>query len=263
MKKALYIEWIKFKGHPVFGILLLVNIVLFGLVVWQFKNFKPVDAEGVIMSFSGLGLYAEGYILETLSYIAGYFKYIAVILLMLYTATDYRYKMHRKQVMEGWSRWSSFAAKLTAPLTFTIFHILVIYVLAAILVMNPPNTLPYDRSFWYFPLFWGVEFLVLYALGLFLIHLTKKGGLSMIILLLYAIIAEPLLGYSFTSIKSFLPLHQSRQLIEFSVDRLSGMLNPQMVYITPEFPLHALMASLAAIFIFGTVSWYRFSKRDL
>lgn len=261
MRAIISNEWIKLKGHPIYPILILVVMGLFILIVTQLKSAPLMSsnqgAEG--QTFASLGLFDKGTILQTLSYMAGFFKYIMAILFMLYISLDYRFKMHRKQVMEGWSRPTTFFSKYIWIVAFVVIQTMILYILGFLLADGG------DKSwgdYLFNPLFWALEFSVLMTIGLFFLHLTKKSGLSMIILLIYAIIAEPIIAFRIPEIKAALPLAQSRLLIEAPFQKYVGLVTGE-VYVPPGFPMQATITTLVFIVAFTAFSWWRFSKTDL
>lgn len=261
MRAIISNEWIKLKGHPVYPILILVVMGLFILVVSQLKNApfmgSSQDVEG--QTFASLGLFDKGTILQTISYMAGFFKYIMVILFMHYVSLDYRYKMHRKQVMEGWSRPTTFFSKYLWIIAFVIIQTIILYIMGFLLSgAGGKSWSDYLSN----PIFWALEFLALMTVGLFFLHLTKKSGLSMIILLIYAVIAEPIVAFRIPEIKAILPLAQSRLLIEAPFQKYVGFFTGE-AYVPPGFPMQATITTLLFIVAFTAFSWWRFSKTDL
>ncbi|MCH8547175.1 MAG: hypothetical protein LAT54_10625 [Cryomorphaceae bacterium] len=261
MRAIISNEWIKLKGHPVYPILILVVMGLLILVVDQLKGFTFANTNNGVegQSIGSLGLYEKGVIFQTISYVAGFFKYILVILFMLYASLDYRHKMHRKQVMEGWSRQASFFSKYLWIVVFVCVQTIILYLLGFALAMESEKSW---SAYVYNPLFWAVEFSLLMAMGMFVLHLTKKSGLSMIVLLIYAIIAEPILAYRFSALKAVLPLSQSRALIEAPFSKYMGIFTGEE-YVLPDFPTQAIVTTLLFIAAFTAFSWWRFSKTDL
>jgi hypothetical protein len=261
MRNAISIEWIKLKSHPIYFIIIGVTMLLFILIAAQLKNFTigTLGGDDVNQTIGTLGLFNKGVILQTLSYVAGYFKYIIVIAFMLYAALDYRHKMHRKQTMEGWSRKASYFSKYIWIVAFIILQTLILYILGALL-SNEGNKSWGDYAF--FPIAWALEFAVLMSIGMFLMHLTKRAGISMIILLLYAIIAEPIITYRFSALKHVLPLAQSRALIEAPFQKYIDMFRGE-AYVFAGFPTTAFLVSLVFTVLFALIGWWRFLKTDL
>ncbi|MCC5917199.1 MAG: hypothetical protein JJU02_07710 [Cryomorphaceae bacterium] len=262
MQKILSIEGIKLRGYPIFPILLLVNVFFYVVVAMNFSKWVTIPDQQDF-NVDGFGLFNPGFILETLSFLAGIFKYFSVIVLLLYVALDFRYKMHRRQVMEGMSRLESFSGKWMTTAIFVVFHIALIYFLSVVLLTHTNVVLErVNREFWYYPLLWGIEFLVLFSLGFLLVQLTRKSGLSVVLLLLYAFIVEPILGLSIKSLKPFLPISSSRNLVTFPLqDNVQVLLNIEEFI--GNFPLQAFLVSLISIAVFVGVSWRLFVKSDL
>lgn len=261
MRNAISIEWIKLKSHPIYPIIIGVTMLLFVLIAIQLKEFNigNLNGEDIDQTIGTLGLYNQGVVLQTLSYMAGFLKYIVVIVFMLYAALDYSHKMHRKQIMEGWSRQTSFFCKYVWILAFIVGQTAILFVLGLVL-SNEGSTSWGDYAF--FPFMWAVEFAVLMSVGMLLMHLTKRSGISMIILLLYAIVAEPIIAYKIKAIKTVLPLTQSRALIDAPFKKYIDMFRGE-TYVFAGFPTQAFLISLVFIGLLTVIGWWRFLKTDL
>jgi ABC-type transport system involved in multi-copper enzyme maturation permease subunit len=261
MQKALKIEWIKFKSHPIYPILLCTCLLLYVIIVGAgtgraSNSNSNLSVDSAIQS---LGYMQRGIILQSLSYTAGFFKYIFVIIFMLYISLDSKYKIYRKQSMEGWSRNASFFSKYIWILAFIFFKVLLIYILGFSMASNGDGNW---NAFLHYPFLWAVEFGILMSLGMLIIQLSKSAGISIIILLVYSIIVEPLLSYKLKHLQNFLPLTQSRLLIEAPFKRdISGFFGAE--YQTSGFPIFPLIISLVFIIAFTLLSRIRFLKSDL
>ncbi len=261
MRHAISIEWLKLKSHPIYFLIIGITMLLFILIAVQLKNFTVGSMTGdeINQTIGSLGLYNNGVILQTLSYIAGYFKYIVVISFMLYAALDYRHKMHRKQIMEGWSRNASYFSKYIWIVAFILLQTIILYILGGALSIEGSKSW---SDYALFPIAWAVEFAVLMSIGMLLMHLTKRAGISMIILLLYSIIAEPIIAYKAGALKTVLPLVQSRALIEAPFQKYIDMFRGE-AYVFAGVPTSAFLISLVFTALFVGIGWWRFQKADL
>jgi hypothetical protein len=261
MQKAFSIEWIKLKSHPIYPILIGITLLLYILIVTSnvSKSLNSGSNFSADEALESLGYMQRGTILQSLSYTAGFFKYIFVIIFMMYISLDSRYKMYRKQTMEGWSRDASFFSKYIWIIVFVVVKLLCIYLLGFAMGVKGNESW---AAYLHYPLLWAVEFGILMSLGLLIIQLGKSSGVSLVILLLYSLIVEPLISYKFDFLHAILPLKQSRLLIEAPFKKhLAGFIGGD--YASAGFPTQALVTSLVFIALFTIVSRMRFVRSDL
>ncbi|MGB0178158.1 MAG: ABC transporter permease, partial [Owenweeksia sp.] len=221
--KLLKIEWLKLKGHPFFwiglGLYALCMILLVtkaGSIEWQTSD--PSNPEGgqKLLNFGEAGFYKLPYIWQNVTYMAGFFKFIPAFLLIFFVSNEFQYKTYRQNVIDGLSIGKFYLSKLMSALLFALLSLLIIGITAWIIAATNNSGASaadfLENSDYLIAYFAEVFFLMVMAL--FLTFLFKRSTITVIIILLYYFIVEPIAGWAIGEpVSNYLPTRPSRELI--------------------------------------------------
>ncbi len=270
--KLLKIEWLKFKGHPFFwigfGLYALCMVLLVskaGSIEWETND--PANPEGRrLLNFGEAGFYKLPYIWQNITYMAGYFKFIPAFLLIFFVSNEYQYKTYRQNIIDGLSIGEFYTSKLLSALLFALASLLIIGVNTLIIAMlyNPEAvTADYLQNADYL-LAYFAEVLFLMVMALFLTFLFKRSTITVIIILLYYFIAEPVAGWAIgTPVSDYLPTRPSREMILqpftrlFQVDNFLGIKSPDSI------PYNHFFMTILYTVLMALGGWFILKKRDL
>lgn len=229
MLSLLKIEWLKIKNYRTFWILT-------GLFAVFMPLFNYLLANGVMqMGPGGMNLsYAFPSVWGFFGFVASFFiVFIAFVIVILIT-NEHRYRTHRQNVIDGWSRLEFFHAKVL--LTVKLAVLTTIYTGIWCLVFGAGYsggfehaTQEMEKLFYFFLLC-----LNYYGFALMLSFLLKRSGLVIGLYMVYVLMVESIaasyLNWQFKGmyIGNFLPLQCSDQLLPFPLMKLAeGMMNQQ------------------------------------
>lgn len=216
MLRLLEIEWLKLRRYKAFWILLTLFFGFQILLFYGLDAFKlnlNGDQNGGGIDFSALKVFTHPNIWLYFSYVAGFFKIILAVLLVLVLNNEFEFKTYRQHIIDGLSRTQNFMLKVLLMFVFSILSYGMLLLMILIF-----GDLPDDTSFWEKGIF-GVGFF-LETLGFMsftfmLSHFIKKTGLVIGLLLPYALGVEPYLNYKYPEVGSYLPLQLFSDYIQF------------------------------------------------
>ncbi len=271
--KLLKIEWLKFKGHPFFwigmGLYALCMILLVskaGSIEWTTQN--PDNPEGGtrIVNFGEAGFYKLPYIWHNVTYLAGYFKFIPAFLLIFFVSNEFQYRTYRQNIIDGLSIGEFYTSKLWSALGFSLISVLIIGINTWIIAMmynEDAGSADYLARIDYL-LAYFAEVLFLMVMALFLTFLFKRSTITVIIILLYYFIVEPLAGLAIGSpVQDYLPTRPSREMILqpftrlLKLDAIIGNASAEGV------PLRPLLLTFFYTLVFAAGGWFLLKRRDL
>ncbi len=215
MIKLLEIEWLKYKSYNAYWVLIILFIGLQTLVLYGMDSFMlnisgKQNGQTINMGMLGVNTFPKVWIYY--SYIAGFFKIIPAVIVIMLLCNEFEFRTFRQQIIDGLSRSQVITAKL---LTVVVLTLLSGFVLTALVLLFSAD-LAEEQS-----LTENVEFVAAYMLQnlgyLSLAFITalilRKTGLTIIILLLYGFIIEPILVYKLPDIGPYFPLETFGLLI--------------------------------------------------
>ncbi len=270
--KILKLEWLKFKGHNFFWIGMSIFILTLVLLITQFGNLRllPNQQEGQGMvafeDFAAAGLYKLPYLWHNLTYLAGFLKFIPAFLLLFFVSNEFGYKTYRQNIIDGLSIEQFYGSKLLSTLLFSLLSLFLL--VASGLVMgigyNPDASISAYFSHTDYLLAFFAEVWCFIVFALFLTILFKRSTISIIVLLAYYFIVEPILGAIIGEpFKFYLPTAPSRELILwpfnrlFEVDVILGTITEESV------SLKYLSLTFLYTLIFALGGYLILKKRDL
>lgn len=272
----LKIEWMKLRGSRVFwwcmGLYILSMVLLiYGIGDFEFSQGSEEEEGMVKMQTLGeAGFYKLPFLWQHITYVSGFFKLIPTFILILFISNEYSYRTMRQNVIDGMSLQQYYLSKLLSAVVFAFISMLVIALTGVTLALlyndSITGNLLFGRFDYLLAFFAEVLFIMVFAM--FLTFLFKRSTISVIVILAYYFIVEPLLGFALNSYVSpnagtYLPTAPSRELILqpftrlFQLDAFLGTKSAEAVQ------LRYLLLTFLYTFIFALGGFAILKKRDL
>lgn len=264
MNRLLKIEYKKLIPYPTTWILIGLHFFLAWLVISGLKNIitnieiNGMDAGG--FDFSQISILHFPDIWHNITYVAGFFKIILAILVIISICNEFTYKTLRQNIIDGMSRWEFLFSKLLFILSLSLVATLFLFITGVIIGFNntPENGSASFVENSEFLLAYFVQILAYLVFALMLGYLIKRSGLAIALLLLYTVIIEPVIAYSLPDyIDQYLPLSILNDLIQFPFTRYIG----ESVQTTIS--LAGICISLLYTILFSGFVYLLLKKRDL
>lgn len=251
-------------NYPTFWILLALHLVLCAFVVFGMEGFiTSFEMNGNALSSNDIkqiGLISFPNIWHNITYVAGYFKFILALIVIISVSNDFTYKVFRQQIINGLSHVEYLGTKFLVILWLALASTIALGLIG--MYMGFYHT--QDNAF--ILVFEKIDFLGAYliqliaylSLALVFALLIKRSGLSIGMLILYTWVIEPIIAYSFPAYaKNYLPLESLNNLIQFPFRDLIGEVAQESV------SLGATAIALAYILLFNLLAYVLIRYRDL
>lgn len=267
MKRLLTIEWIKLRSYRPFWILSilyffgLLLIFLGGQFFLMWLESQGADFQGIKATM--LPIYDFADIWNNFTYMASLVKVIPAFIFLIMVSNEYSYKTLRQNIIDGMTRSEFLYSKLLLAFIYSLVSMVFIFLSGLFigLAFSPVKDLHSIFAHADFLLAHGIEMFTFFSFTLFLTIVIRRTGFSLVLLLIYAMMLEPLLalyiGYKFDGPEIFFPIKSINLLVP----------NPFTKYLLMETQEHikigsVLVASIWAI-LFNTGSYLLLRKRDL
>ncbi|AEV34462.1 hypothetical protein Oweho_3514 [Owenweeksia hongkongensis DSM 17368] len=271
--KLFKLEWLKLRLHIFFWIGMGLYILCMILLISGFGSFKLFNNDGAenqgmiaMKTFGEAGFYILPHLWHNITYLAGFFKFIPAFLLIFFISNEYQYKTFRQNVIDGLSIQGFYISKLFSALIFSIISLGVIFFTGLVIAImyNPDASFTeyVDGADYLFAFFTEVMFMMVFAL--FLTFLFRRSTVSIIVILAYYFIVEPILGFAIGEpIKYYLPAAPSRELI---LQPFTRLMEADMILgttSTDSVPTKFLLTTWLYTLIFAAGGLVILKKRDL
>ncbi len=275
--KLLQIEWLKLKGSRVFWLCMALYILSMVLLITAFGFISISQSSGAgqnamlqMKTFGEAGFYQLPFLWQNITYVSGFFKLIPTFILIYFISNEYNYRTMRQNIIDGLSLEQYYSSKLLSALLFALLSTVIIALTGLVLAIdyNDELTLPnlLARADYLLAFFAEVLFIMIFAV--FLTLLFKRSTISIIVILAYYFIAEPLAGllmnkYLSPDAGTYLPTAPSRELILqpftrlFNLDSMLGTESVEAVR------LRYLFLTFLYTLIFALGGYAILKKRDL
>jgi len=268
MFRLLRIEWMKLKNYRAFWVFAIGFLALYPLILYSIhKMFRSETHNQDAMEMFARTLMGDPIKYPGFWHFSAYGGGFLIILLglivIMHTCNEYNYKTHRQNIIDGWSRKQFIVGKLilivTLALLATLWYTLMTIGYGAIAISNKsemfnPNGLVF--IFYYF-----IECLVYMTCALMIGILLRRAGLAIGLYFIYAYIIDNLLFISLirnTKAARFLPLDAADSLVNNQILQVEGVFK-----IDNTLRMALLATCIGYIIIYSTISFLRFSKKDL
>jgi len=269
MIRLLKIELKKILPYRTFWVLtglyfLLLSLFFMGLrgVLSGIKINQPKQPLNIADKFN-IPLYDFPDIWHNLAFVAGFFKIILAIVILILITNEFSYKTIRQHIITGFSRLDFLLAKLGLIFSLSVGVTVFIFLLGLIIGL-------FNSGVTEIHLMVGkLEFVLVYFLevfsylifALFIGTLVKKSGLSIGLLLLYTVIIEPIIGYILPDVISpYMPLSSISNLIQVPNNSLMSLFG---LHFQNYISAIDVSIAIAYAFVFIAAIYWLLKKRDL
>ena len=143
---------------------------------------------------------------QNLTYIAGYLKIILALILISSVSNEFTHSTLRQNIIDGMSRKEWIFSKIGLAKILALYSTLLVMGLCLYFGFSNGNALDFS-GFIFIPAYF-LELLTYFIYALFLTLLLKKTGISLILLLVYDVILEPILSWSMPEgLRALLPMN--------------------------------------------------------
>ncbi len=197
---------------------------------------------------------------QNLTYIAGYFKIIFALIIITSVCNEFTYSTARQNIIDGLSRREWLFSKIGLAKTLAVFSTVLVVIIGLVLGFTQGIQVEMSEVLIRldFVLAYFVELLVYFIYALFLALTLKRTGLSIILLLVYDFILEPIFSWTIPeNTKKFLPMNVIDNLNQFPFTKYVDMETQSVV--SPE----QLIWAIAYGILFGGFSYLILKNRDL
>ncbi len=266
MKRLVTLEFLKLRHSRAMWILLalyglaLIASAFSGMWILEFLESKGVEFRGITPTV--LPIYDFVDIWQNLTYVASYFKIFPAFLLIISVSNEYTYKTNRQNIIDGLSRAEFFYSKLAFAAFLSIISALLILFLGLGLGFTYSDVTNAAS------VFENIGFVGAHALQLFLffvfaillVLLIKRSGFTIVFLLLYSAIIEPILvlilSFDSKTIAAFLPVNAMNNLVQIPFAKFLFMYTQDYV------GLQDVAIALGWSALFTTLIFLILKKRD-
>ena len=197
---------------------------------------------------------------QNLTYIAGYFKIILALIVITSVCNEFSYGTARQHIIDGFSRHEWIFSNIRLAKTLALFSTLLVLIIGFVLGFSQGGDIATADIFTRmdYVLAYFIELVVYFIYALFLALWLKKTGVSIILLLAYDFILEPILSWSVPDpISNFLPMSTIDNLNTFPFTKYLGESTYAIVSI--EQLVYAVGYGVA----FSAFSYFIFKGKDL
>ncbi|MFT4023874.1 MAG: ABC transporter permease [Flavihumibacter sp.] len=273
MMNLLQTEWLKLKRYPAFWLLVGICLVSYPGINYIFLQMflqllNKETAAGQVASMMLGEPFAFPEVWRTSAYFSSIFIFLPSVLVIMLITSEFTYKTHRQNIIDGWSRQQFVLAKMIGVLIVTII-LTVIYAFTAFYIGIQQTTdaeAGKTELLYYIGLF-GLQTFSQLSIAFLVGLLVRKSFIALAIFLFYGLIFEPtlvnLLKYKLgkTDIGRFLPLEVSDRILP--PPSFLGRFNEEAYKETlASLQVHVLYTILL-IALTWFLSFRLFRKRDL
>lgn len=197
---------------------------------------------------------------QNLTYISGYFKIILALIVVTSVCNEFTFSTARQNIIDGLSRREWLFSKIGLAKILALSSTFLIFIIGLALGFTQGVQVELSDVFSRldFVLAYFIELLIYFIYALFLALLLKRTGLSIIILLVYDFILEPIISWSLPEkVRGFLPMNTLDNLNQFPFTRYVNM------DVQSAVSLEQLIWAIFYGFLFAGLSYLVLKKRDL
>jgi hypothetical protein len=246
----LSIEILKLQRNRSFWIL----SALFVLSVFGINNMFRVILSDASVPFKFFTFPEVWY---NVAFISRFMLIIPGLIIIMHTCSEYTYRTHRQNVIDGLSRQQYITTKILFVAGMSLFSTILVFLNAFFIGLLSGSEISF-REFQYIPYFF-VQALSCMSLAFLFALLFKKSAITIGIFLSYVFIFKNIFEHYLNKLKlgDFVPL--------ISSDYLSPMPTFMKTFINKEYQPEwlYLTVALAYILLFYGCCYYRYKKQDL
>lgn len=225
MIRLLSIEWAKLKHYKAFKVIAsLYFLVLVGVCcsvhfLFLYLESKGADFQGIKPSI--IPFYQFPDVWQNLAYLGSFLKIIAAFLVIISVSNEFSYKTFRQNLLDGLSRTEFFLSKQSLIFMLSFLHTFIIFICGLFMGLAYTPAIFRNEMFQQFS-FLPAHFMQVYFylnIAMLLALWLKKAGIAIILLALYSLFIEPILGvilsYQMDSdvVRDLLPIRAFENLV--------------------------------------------------
>ncbi|MEM9053033.1 MAG: ABC transporter permease [Bacteroidota bacterium] len=199
MLRLVKIEYLKLRSNRALWILLglyFVAITAVAVGAGAFLDYltgQGADFRGINPSM--LPIYDWEDIFHNLAYLASYFAVFPAFLLIISVSNEFTFKTHRQNIIDGMSRTEFFLSKFSFAGFLAIVSSVFLFILGTLLALVNSNSgiEEFATSLVFIPGH-AIQLFCFFLFSIFLVLLIRKSGISIVLLLIYTLILEPILA---------------------------------------------------------------------
>jgi hypothetical protein len=262
MLHLLSIEFLKLKRNRSFLILMLLYVIsVFGVNYIISEIIKSIPLGNITIAFSDVWKFVP--------YVSSFLLVIPGFIIIMHTCSEYTYRTHRQNVIDGLSRNQYITTKILFIIVLALFSTIITIIMAFVMGILLGVDISFD-SFRYVYYFFiqavaYISFAFLFAL------LLKKTGLTIGLFFVYSLIIENILeryinkiNIGIDKIGEFLPLSSSEHLLtpDSNNNIVKAMLKTVNL-VNSNYEYAYIIMSIVYIVLCYFVCYYRYKKQDL
>lgn len=268
MKRLLKIELKKIINNRLFWISLSIYVLAFFgailLINGLLQNVNKTVEEGANFNFLPSDIFSFPNVYHYFSFIARNIKLFMGVILIILITNEYTYRTMRQNFIDGLSRRELVLSKLYVAISLSLLAAIIVFILSLIFGFI------YTEHFY----FWKLTDKLVYIPSYFLMvlgylsvssliaFLVKKSGLSLIALMFYSYILEPIISFKFIdSFGDYLPLNQFNKLVPIPAEKFMKMVNQESVI--EQSQQSVILFSIFYTVLFFFLSYLYIKKKDL
>lgn len=274
IKKLLLIEWGKILPYRVFQILgiLYVASFLISIIVLPFIKLETsISPETDVLDIPSF--YTFPIIWDTYAWLAGKSNLFLAIIVIFIVGNEYSYRTFRQHVVDGLSRSDLLNGKLISIITIALANTILIFICGLIFGLIYTSAFDiYDMvGRMYLVGVYFIQAVAYMILAMFITIWLRNKTLSIVVLLVYSLILEPILRlvlkkYVWSKIALFFPVRAITKLSPLPENGLVSFLkaNAELSGLTESLPLYG---SILVVIIYSVLFYWGAKKilayRDL
>jgi ABC-2 type transport system permease protein len=262
--KLLRIETRKQITSSGFWILIGLHFAVIALTSMNFNSFLEnanlmvKDIPDIDLSLKPILQFPD--VWQNLTYISGYFKIILAVVVVTSVCNEFTYSTARQNIIDGLSRREWLFSKIALAKILALGSTFLVLIIGLVLGYTQGVQVEITNVFSRldFVLAYFIELLIYFIYALFLALILKRTGMTIIILLVYDFIFEPIISWSLPEkVRDFLPMNTIDNLNQFPFLKYLG--NETQSIVSLEQVVWALVYGL----LFAGFSYLVLKKRDL
>lgn len=268
MLRLLKLEWNKIYNYKTARIFIILYFLLLASMGFLVMIIKP-EIGGVAINMASLGAYIFPYVWQNITYFADFGSIFLAIIIITNITNEYSYRTIKQNLIDGLTKKEFLLSKLLVNLIFAVLSTVLVFAACIGLGLhyteNPVS------------IFTGVEFLLGYFLKLcvffslctFLSFAVRKSGFAFILIILWRLGENIMLGIekinstSSFALSNLLPGNAAARLLPFPQIHPKNFIQGQNMFDLSKFPAEYCIVVVAYTVLFIFLSYKLLKKRDL
>ncbi|MBU2651676.1 MAG: ABC transporter permease [Bacteroidetes bacterium] len=242
--------------------LLVVGTVLLGVQSFLDNVLSKAGSKSPI-PIPEIGVYEFPVIWHNLTFLAGFFKIVLGVIVIIMITNEFSYKTIRQNIIAGFSRLDFLKSKVGLILVLSLYAALVVFLTGTILGFIYTQELTISSFFnkSVFIAAFALEVFSYLCFAFMIGFLVKRSGIAIGLLLLYSFVIEPIINYKLpTEVADFMPLRSINNLIDIPNTALMRLFGVEFQdYIS----VYDVLLVIAYTIIFLGITYYVLRRRDL